>query len=150
MYRLEPKGSDENILALSQSIPLHPSCQQWTSYTFDPNTSNRKDPTKDSPSHSLTSLNFEVITHQKFPATTENSIAAPNMALRFSLLGKQIHSFTAPILLIPHFLFQGSLVDPQLRASNEHLLSVRVRASTEDRPGYPSIPTCSSVIQPVD
>jgi len=28
-------------------------------YTFDPNNSNRTDPSKDSPSHSQTSLNFE-------------------------------------------------------------------------------------------
>ena len=37
---------------------------------------------------------------------------------------------------IPHFTFKGSLVDPRLRASNEHILIVRVpRAGGQ--PGLP-------------
>jgi len=41
-----------------------------------------------------------------------------------------------------HYLFlKGSLVDPRLRASNEHLLSVRVPRAG-GRPGYPSYPPC--------
>ena len=33
---------------------------------------------------------------------------------------------TARVFPIPHFIFKGSLVDPRLRASNEHILIVRV------------------------
>jgi hypothetical protein len=41
---------------------------------------------------------------------------------------------------IPHFVFKGSLVDPRLRASNEHILIVRVPRAG-GRPGYPSHPS---------
>jgi len=35
-----------------------------------------------------------------------------------------------------------------MRASDEHLLSVRVPRAG-GRPGYPPLPTCSSTVQPV-
>src|ERR1043166_5978776 len=44
---------------------------------------------------------------------------------------------TARGLPIPYFTFKGSLVDPRLRASNEHILIVRVPRAGE-RPGYPT------------
>jgi len=47
---------------------------------------------------------------------------------------------TARIFPIFHFIFRGSLVDPQLRASNEHILIVRVPRAG-GRPGYPSHPS---------
>ena len=34
--------------------------------------------------------------------------------------------FNARVLSIPHYIFKGSLVDPRLRASNEHIPIVRV------------------------
>jgi hypothetical protein len=37
----------------------------------------------------------------------------------------------------PNFIFKGSLVDPRLRASNEHILIVRVPRAG-GRPGYPA------------
>ena len=43
--------------------------------------------------------------------------------------------------LHPYLFLKGSLVDPRLRASNEHLLSVRVPRAG-GRPGYPSYPPC--------
>jgi hypothetical protein len=39
------------------------------------------------------------------------------------------------VLSIPYFIFKGSLVDPRLRASNEHILIVRVPRAG-GRPGY--------------
>ena len=46
---------------------------------------------------------------------------------------------TARVFLIPHFVFKGGLVDPRMRASNEHLLSVRVPRAG-GRPGCPVSP----------
>src|SRR5580765_2188592 len=46
---------------------------------------------------------------------------------------------TARTFPIPRFIFRGSLVDPRLRASNEHILIVRVPRAG-GRPGYPSHP----------
>ena len=43
----------------------------------------------------------------------------------------------------PHFLYTGGLVDPRLRASNEHLPSVRVPRAG-GRPGYPFLPFSAS------
>ena len=43
-----------------------------------------------------------------------------------SLLGEPRLHFTARVLSIPHYIFKGSLVDPRLRASNEHIPIVRV------------------------
>ena len=40
----------------------------------------------------------------------------------------------------PILIFKGSLVDPRLRASNEHILIVRVPRA-RGRPGYPSHPS---------
>ena len=40
---------------------------------------------------------------------------------------------------IPYLTFKGSLVDPRLRASNEHILIVRVPRAG-GRPGYPPLP----------
>ena len=34
--------------------------------------------------------------------------------------------FTACVLSIPHYIFKGSLVNPRLRASNEHIPTVRI------------------------
>jgi hypothetical protein len=51
-----------------------------------------------------------------------------------------IGSSTARNFPIPHFVFKGSLVDPRLRASNEHILIVRVPRAG-GRPGYPSHPS---------
>jgi hypothetical protein len=48
--------------------------------------------------------------------------------------------FTARIFPFPHLIFRGSLVDPRLRASNEHILIVRVPRAG-GRPGYPSHPS---------
>jgi len=39
-----------------------------------------------------------------------------------------------------HFIFKGSLIDPRLRASNEHILIVRVPRAG-GRPDYPSHPS---------
>jgi hypothetical protein len=47
---------------------------------------------------------------------------------------------TALVFPIPHFIFKGGLVDPRLRASNEHILVVRVPRAG-GRPGYPSHPS---------
>jgi hypothetical protein len=47
---------------------------------------------------------------------------------------------TARVFPIPHFRFKGGLVDPRLRASNEHILIVRVPRAG-GRPGYPSHPS---------
>jgi hypothetical protein len=44
---------------------------------------------------------------------------------------------TARVFPIPRFLFKGSLVDPRLRASNEHIPIVRVPRAG-GRLGYPS------------
>jgi hypothetical protein len=44
-------------------------------------------------------------------------------------------------------IFQGSLVDPRLRASNEHILIVRVPRAG-GRPGYPITPTSSVIDAP--
>ena len=49
-------------------------------------------------------------------------------------------SSTAFGLSIPYFIFKGGLVDPRLRASNEHILIVRVPRAG-GRPGYPSHPS---------
>jgi hypothetical protein len=38
----------------------------------------------------------------------------------------------------PQFIFKGGLVDPRLRASNEHILIVRVPRAG-GRPGYPAL-----------
>ena len=46
---------------------------------------------------------------------------------------------TVRVFPIPHFIFKGSLVDPRLRASNEHILIVRVPRAG-GRPGYPVSP----------
>jgi hypothetical protein len=46
----------------------------------------------------------------------------------------------APSKIARFFSSQGSLVDPQVRASNEHLLSVRVPRA-RGRPGCPSHPS---------
>ena len=48
--------------------------------------------------------------------------------------------FTARVLSIPHYMFKGSLVDPRLRASNEHILIVRVPRAG-GRLGCPSYPS---------
>lgn len=45
----------------------------------------------------------------------------------------------ACVIPIPHFTFKGSLVDLQLSASDEHLLSLRVPRAGR-RPGYPPFP----------
>jgi len=47
---------------------------------------------------------------------------------------------TARVFLISHFIFKGGLVDPRVRASNEHILIVRVPRAG-GRPGYPSHPS---------
>ena len=47
---------------------------------------------------------------------------------------------TARVFPIPPFIFKGGLVDPRLRASNEHILIVRVPRAG-GRPGYPSHPS---------
>jgi hypothetical protein len=47
---------------------------------------------------------------------------------------------TARVLSIPHYMFKGGLVDPRVRASNEHILIVRVPRAG-GRPGYPSHPS---------
>jgi hypothetical protein len=44
---------------------------------------------------------------------------------------------TARVFPIPNFIFKGSLVDPRMRASNEHILIVRVPRAG-GRPGYPT------------
>jgi hypothetical protein len=44
---------------------------------------------------------------------------------------------TERVFPIPYFIFKGSLVDSRLRASNEHILIVRVPRAGE-RPGYPT------------
>jgi hypothetical protein len=42
---------------------------------------------------------------------------------------------TARIFPIPHFSFKGGLVDPQMRASNEHLLILQLlQRGQADRP----------------
>ena len=45
----------------------------------------------------------------------------------------------------PYFTFKGSLVDPRMRASNEHILIVRVPRAGGRPPGYPA-PFFSSLI----
>ena len=47
---------------------------------------------------------------------------------------------TARVFSIPYFVFKGSLVDSRLRASNEHILIVRVPRAG-GRPGCPSYPS---------
>ena len=47
---------------------------------------------------------------------------------------------TAHVIPIPYFIFKGSLVDPRVRASNEHILIVRVPRAG-GRPGCPSHPS---------
>jgi hypothetical protein len=44
---------------------------------------------------------------------------------------------TERVFPIPHFIFKGGLVDPRMRASNEHILIVRVPRAG-GRPGYPT------------
>ena len=46
----------------------------------------------------------------------------------------------AALYPLHYFIFKGSLVDPRLRASNEHILIVRVPRAG-GRPGYPSHPS---------
>jgi hypothetical protein len=51
-------------------------------------------------------------------------------------LNSRNHYGTARVTLIPCFMFQGGLVDPRLRASDEHIPIVRVpRAGGQ--PVYP-------------
>jgi hypothetical protein len=40
------------------------------------------------------------------------------------------------VLPIPYFLFKGGLVDPRLRASNEHILIVRVPEQEEAKAAH--------------
>ena len=47
---------------------------------------------------------------------------------------------SARVFPLPHFIFKGPLVDPRLRASNEHILIVRVPRAG-GRPGDPSHPS---------
>ncbi|MEO5631258.1 MAG: hypothetical protein ABIQ24_05225, partial [Nitrospiraceae bacterium] len=44
---------------------------------------------------------------------------------------------TAHVLPIPYFIFKGSLVDPRVRASNEHIPIVRLPRAG-GRPGCPA------------
>ena len=64
----------------------------------------------------------------------------PSNSLYFSLGEWPRLPFTARVIPIPHFTFKGSLVDPRLRASNEHIRIVRVPRAG-GRPGYPSHPS---------
>ena len=60
----------------------------------------------------------------------------------FALEGGLDWSPTARVIPILYFIFKGGLVDPRLRASNEHILIVRVpRAGGQ--PGYPSLPSAT-------
>jgi hypothetical protein len=54
-------------------------------------------------------------------------------------LGEGAAGMIQPARVFPilNFLFQGRLVDSRLRASNEHILIVRVPRAGE-RPGYPT------------
>ena len=58
----------------------------------------------------------------------------------FLLEGGLDWSSTARGLSIPYFIFKGGLVDPRLRASNEHILIVRVPRAG-GRLGCPSHPS---------
>ena len=64
----------------------------------------------------------------------------PSNSLYFSLGEWPRLPFTARVIPIPPFTFKGSLVDPRLRASNEHIRIVRVPRAG-GRPGYPSHPS---------
>jgi len=48
----------------------------------------------------------------------------------------QVVLLTARVIPIPFFISKGGLVDPRLRASNEHIPIVRVPRAG-GRPGYP-------------
>ena len=58
-------------------------------------------------------------------------------AARYRLIRGGWDDPNARIFPIPYFTFKGSLVDPRLRASNEHILIVRVPRAG-GAPGYPT------------
>jgi hypothetical protein len=78
--------------------------------------------------------------HPPSPGAPRRAVpqARPQRAVTLKGWGGMIP--TARVFPIPHFNFKGGLVDPRMRASNEHILLVRVPRAG-GRPGYPSHPS---------